>query len=300
VKKALGKGLDALLPSPVRATESEIIELAINKIEPNPEQPRQNFDGEAIRQLTESIRSVGVVQPIIVTDEGSYYRIVAGERRWRAAKAAGLTSVPAIVRRYTRERGIEIALIENLQRQDLNPIEEAGGYDRLIREYGYTQEQIASSVGKSRPAVANAIRLLRHTAYIRDMLAGGAISAGHARTLLMIGDEARRDEIAGIIVDRDLNVRQAEALVNREIASANPDGESDRSGASPGEALSPDVERKHALNMIADDLRAHFNTRVSIDDARGKTGKIVIEYYGDEDLQRLLDVFGIKTGSGRR
>ena len=346
MKKALGKGLDALLPSlpqglaslrdatslqdaaslqdatplqdasaapdeamppdafrPKDVTAagafSAVVELDVGSIEPNPEQPRRIFDDEAIGQLAESIASVGVVQPILVAQENGYYRIIAGERRWRAARAAGLTKIPAIVGNYTEGQKIEVALVENLQRQDLNPIEEAGGYERLIAEYGYTQEKIARAVGKSRPAIANSIRLLGLSGRIRDMLSDGRITAGHARSLLAVESEARREYIADYIVGKGLNVRQAEALVNAEAAAADKearargsagDNKTDGAGA-PGANI--DERRAAAVKKIEDTLRSHFSTRVSLDDSGGKSGKIIIEYYGDDDLNRLLELIGL-------
>jgi len=361
VKKALGKGLNALLPATPQNDESIVVELDIGKIEPNPEQPRKNFDAEAMRQLAESIASVGVVQPIIVTDEGDYYKIIAGERRWRAARKAGLTTIPAIVRHYSKVRGVEIALIENLQRQDLNPIEEANGYERLISEYGYTQEKIAQTVGKSRPAIANSIRLLKLSGHIKELISGGAISAGHARSLLAVESEERRNAIADDIVARDLNVRQTEIIVGRETSeprigkkildggvtsgdtrsgssgNAGGDGRNGgnaggngrngnyadndvRGGSDAGADTASDTnvtsgvnavpgggsaaslenasvfERETTLKRIEDELRSRFNTRVSLSDSGGKTGRIIIEYYSDDDLQRLLEQFGLGIG----
>ena len=339
MKKVLGKGLNALLPSPPPNDDAAVVELDVGRIEPNPEQPRKNFDDEAIAQLAESIATVGVIQPIIVVDEGGYYRIIAGERRWRAARIAGLSTIPAIIRAYSGEQRVEVALIENLQRQDLNPIEEANGYERLITEYGYTQDKVAAAVGKSRSAVANSIRLLRLSENIKLMISGGSITAGHARALLAIGSDERREAVANLIINNGLNVRQAETLASREnapggAASPNHAGVSAGTGSpgysgvpagggSPGEnarsndenarsegdgartgggavsdgargELSGNAEREAALRHIEDELRSYFNTRVSLTDTRGKTGKIVIEYYGDEDLNRLLEQFGIK------
>ena len=304
VKKVLGKGLNALLPSSLQHDDATaaVVELEIGKIEPNPEQPRRNFDDETIRQLAESISSVGVVQPIIVVDEGAYYKIIAGERRWRAARVAGLATIPAIVRDYSKERGVEVALIENLQRQDLDAIEEANGYDRLIAEYGYTQERIAQTVGKSRPAIANSIRLLRLSEHIRDMISAGALTAGHARALLSVESEARRDAIADDIANHELNVRQTEILVAKEIGANQDEGgsksadenvanDAENDAANSGGASAN--EHATAIKRIEDALRSHFNTRVSLAGSRGKAGRIVIEYYDDDDLQRLLEQFGL-------
>ena len=359
MKKALGKGLNALLPSSPPNDASLVVELDIVSVEPNPEQPRRNFDEDAINRLAESIASAGVIQPIIVTDEGSYYKIIAGERRWRAARIAGLTRIPAIVRRYGREQGVEVALIENLQRQDLNPIEEANGYERLITEYGYTHEKIARAVGKSRPAIANAIRILKLSDRIRALISRGDISAGHARALLAFGSDARREAVARKIVEQGLSVRQTEILAGNESEGAIEDekegggysewrrynsnrdeagaydasdaggnsgeaakagydghdvrdtraghagGRSSRAG-SPGSAnrtgnanrTDPDgmiSARAAALSQIEDELRSHFNTHVTLSSPRGKAGKIIIEFYGDEGLQKLLDQFGLKN-----
>jgi len=386
LKKVLGKGLDALLPSipdgvmsgrddgPVRGAEGStgagapsgkttkkkpagnskktgasntVVELEIGRIEPNPGQPRKSFDGDALNQLAQSISEIGVIQPIIVTDEGGYYKIIAGERRWRAARIAGLATVPSIIRGYVEGQAVEVALIENLQREDLNPVEEANGYNRLIAEYGYTQERIARVVGKSRPAIANSIRLLKLSEHIRGLLSGGALSAGHARALLAAPSGARRNEIADAIVDKGLNVRQAEALVNKLVGVENlkpGNAKGAASGAAPGTTLdatpsnisvaasgdisggllnnasgaaptyapgglpnnatgaaptyapggiSVEFGREAGLKHIEDELRKHLSTRVTLDAQSGKTGRIIIEFYGDEDLQRLLEQLGL-------
>ena len=354
MKKSLGRGLDALLPSfpqgdlfpeglnadglsPRGAAQTQsglptAVELDIGVVEPNPGQPRRGFDESAIRFLADSIAAVGVIQPIIVTDEGGYYRIIAGERRWRAARLAGLETIPAVIRNYSDEQMVEVALVENLQREDLNPIEEAGGYERLMTEYGYTQERIARAVGKSRPAIANAIRLLGLSQRVRDMLISGAVSIGHARALLALDSDERREAVADLVVEKGLNVRQTETIVNRQAAAlskqkqgaipgnatgggtggtgATGDNIGDASASADGASVFADgasklsgganvidganaFERGAVIKKIEDALRSLLNTRVLLDESRDKTGKIIIEYYSDDDLSRLLDQFGL-------
>lgn len=350
MKKALGKGLNALLPSSGPTDKSYVAELEITAVEPNPEQPRRHFDEDAIGQLAESIAAVGLVQPIIVKDEGTHYKIIAGERRWRAARIAGLTKIPAIIGDYTNEQCVELALVENLQRMDLNPIEEASGYERLIAEYGYSHERIAKAVGKSRPAIANSIRLLKLSNIIKDKIIRGDISAGHARALLSIDSPERREAVAEKIIEQGLNVRQAEKLANnigghagkgvntgkganagkdenagaheiggdnvngqdggddRDDANANlrqdgPDARA-RKGESGANGPNGDIRglsagtitpRAAAYGLIEDELRSHFNTHVTVAPFNGKTGKIIIEYYDEEGLQKILDQIGIKN-----
>lgn len=218
IKKGLGKGLEALI-----ATESNevngIKEIKINDIEPSAEQPRKLFDDEKLMQLSESIKQHGVVQPLIVKKEGDTYKIVAGERRWRAARLAGLAAVPAVVKELTDRQVMEIALIENLQREDLNPIEEAEAYEKLMNEYNLTQEEISKTVGKSRPAIANSIRLLSLNDKIRSYVVSGELSSGHARTLLSIEDVKGQLKAAEEIINKGLNVRDTEKLVKKVLAN---------------------------------------------------------------------------------
>ena len=218
MKKGLGKGLEALIGS-TNALEdaiNSVTEVGINQVEPNSEQPRKVFDQEKLEALAESIKNHGVVQPIIVRREGSYYKIVAGERRWRAAKLAGLKTIPVIIKDITSREVMEIALIENLQREDLNPIEEAEAYQKLIEEYSITQEEVAKIVGKSRAAIANSVRLLTLTDEIKEMLTDGRLTSGHARTLVTISDPQRQNQLAKIIVEKNLTVRESEKLAASE------------------------------------------------------------------------------------
>ena len=204
MKKGLGKGLEALISSTnaLDDARNSVMEVRINQVEPNSEQPRKIFDQEKLDALAESIKNHGVVQPIIVRSEGPYYKIVAGERRWRAAKLAGLKTIPVIIKDITSREVMEIALIENLQREDLNPIEEAEAYQKLIEEYSITQEEVAKIVGKSRAAIANSVRLLTLTSEIKEMVSDGRLTSGHARTLITVPDAKRQNELANIIVEK--------------------------------------------------------------------------------------------------
>ncbi|MDR1060955.1 MAG: ParB/RepB/Spo0J family partition protein [Clostridiales bacterium] len=312
LKKALGKGLNALLPAAAagEGEQTAVSSIDINKIEPNTEQPRRHFDDDSLQQLSESIKSVGIVQPIVVTDEGDYFKIVAGERRWRAARLAGLASVPAIVRSMTREQSLEVALIENLQRQDLNPVEEALGYSRLMSEYGYTQERLSQAIGKSRPAVANSLRLLKLPERVQGLIRQGRLSAGHARAILSVERDSRRELLADEIMSKDLSVRQTELLVGNDeqlgaiFAAGGDSDDSDGDGSQPaggeaggGERKGPQGaagERAAVLGKIEDLLKTRFDTNVRLSlKGKGKAGRIVFEYYGEDDLQRLLDKFGL-------
>ena len=276
-KGGLGKGFGALLGESLMAGEGEesgVSTLPMTLIEPNSAQPRKNFDPEAMRELTHSIAMHGVVSPITVRRAADgYYQIIAGERRWRAARSAGLTEIPALVIEADDKTVMELALIENLQRQDLNPIEEAQGYHSLMEEYGLTQEQVAERVGKSRPAVANALRLLSLPAEAQQMLADGTLSAGHARAVLAIKDESLRthealEKMAG------MSVRQAEKFA-KSLGRAQP------APAQPAERFEADYSA-----ALAARLESALGRRVRIE--HGKTsGTVSLEFYGDEDLERL-------------
>jgi len=214
-KRALGKGLGALISEAKTSSDEKegVLELGINEIEPNSNQPRKSFDEKALIQLSESIKEHGIIQPIIVKKEGDIYRIVAGERRWRAARLLGLKKIPAIVRDFSNKQVMEIALIENIQREDLNPIEEAEAYERLIVEHNMTQEQISNSIGKSRPAIANSLRLLTLSDNIKKFLISGQITSGHARALLSLEDKKKQESICNEIIEKNLSVRETEKLV---------------------------------------------------------------------------------------
>ena len=278
-KGGLGKGFGALLGESLMAGEGEesgVSTLPMTLIEPNSAQPRKNFDPEAMRELTRSIAMHGVVSPITVRRAGDgYYQIIAGERRWRAARSAGLTEIPALVIEADDKTVMELALIENLQRQDLNPIEEAQGYHSLMEEYGLTQEQVAERVGKSRPAVANALRLLSLPAEAQQMLADGTLSAGHARAVLAIKDESLRthealEKMAG------MSVRQAEKFAKGLCRPAEK----------PKEQAAP-FAADYSADLAAR-LEGALGRRVRIE--HGKTsGTVSLEFYGDEDLERLAE-----------
>jgi ParB family chromosome partitioning protein len=254
----------------------------IAEIEPRKEQPRHKFDEEALLQLAESIRANGVIQPILVRKQpNGFYQIIAGERRWRAAKMCGLATIPAIVRTYETQTAAEIALIENLQREDLNPIEEAEGYQYLIDRFNLTQEQVGEKVGKSRPAIANSLRLLSLSGNLIDMVRKGLISSGHARALLAVEGETQRQEFAEKIIKEQMSVRDLEKVVSEK---KKPGKKSNKKEEPIPEIL--DLEKK---------LSEKIGAKVTIKSGK-KKGKIEIEYYGNDDLNRLLEIFGRKNG----
>jgi len=276
-QKGLGKGLGALLGdfSEVPAEQSPYRLLPIYKVEPNPDQPRQDFDQEELEALAASIEEHGIVQPLTVRElESGYYQIIAGERRWRAARLANLNEVPAVIIEADDKKAMELALIENLQRQDLNPVEEALGYQSLMTDYGLTQEETAQRVGKSRPAVANALRLLNLCPEVLAVLRKGAISAGHARAILTLKNPRQQQEAAQKICALDLSVRQAELLCKN---MAKP----------PVKEKAPEL----AVDYVAEcekSLSKHLGRGVKIVNGKRK-GKFELEFYGQEDLQNLLD-----------
>lgn len=277
-KKRLGRGLDALLAFEPQEGEA-VTEVALDEIDPNPFQPRRSFDRQGIEDLAASIREVGIVQPVILRRAGIRYQIVAGERRWRAARQAGLKSIPAVVRSLTDQEAMELALIENIQRQDLNPIEEARAYQALMNARGMTQEEVAVRVGKSRPVVANALRLLSLDEEVQRLVEEGRLTAGHARAIAALGSAGSQREAARQIIDRGLNVRQAESLVKALVRG--------RGRARHG-AGRTDAAQRAEFSTLIEGLQRHLGTRVRIRDA-GKKGVIEIEYYGSEDLMRLYD-----------
>jgi ParB family chromosome partitioning protein len=273
VKKSLGKGLGALILS-ADTEESGVKELRINEIEPNENQPRKIFNDEKLSQLADSIRQHGVVQPLIVKKENNTYTIVAGERRWRAARLAGLRTVPVVIKDYTSKQVMEIALIENLQREDLNPIEEAEAYERLITEFGMTQEDVSKTVGKSRPAIANSVRLLSLQDKLKSLVIDGALSGGHARTLLSLEDNELQMKAVDEIIRRELNVRETEALVKRL--------QSKKQNKKP-------IRLNENYQFIEDKLREFFGTKVIMTNS-GKKGRITIEYYSLDELERIVSI----------
>lgn len=292
-KKGLGKGLGSLFDehniiddimnedlrvSDKTASDSGITQIKMSLIEPNKNQPRKSFDKEKIEALANSIKENGLIQPIIITpSKGGMYKIVAGERRWRAGKKAGLKEIPAVVRDYSDEQVAEIALIENLQREDLNPIEEAIGYKVLLEEFNLTQELIGKRIGKSRSAVANSLRLLSLEEQIQKLLVSGEISSGHARAILSVEDNDLRLALSKRIIEDNLNVRQAEALA-KQLQKKPAAKKTVKKSAF-------DIE----LEKIQNDLSSNLGTKVKISHT-DKKGRIEIEYYGNDDLERILNL----------
>lgn len=277
-QKGLGKGLGALLGdfSEPTASESAYRMLPLHRVEPNPEQPRQDFDEEELTALAESIRQHGILQPLTVRETGDgYYQIIAGERRWRAARLAELTEVPAIVVEADDKKAMELALIENLQRQDLNSVEEALGYQALIEEFGLTQEEAATRVGKSRPAVANSLRLLSLDEKVLEMLRAGSISAGHAKAILMLKSGKKQLEAAQKIANLGLSVRQAELLCKNMTREQEP-------------AKEEPVLKVDYVRECEKSLSKHLGRGVKIVNGKRK-GRFELEFYGQDDLQNLLD-----------
>lgn len=276
VKRGLGKGLDALFPTEENTVskEDKVVSLRITEVEPNAKQPRKQFSEEPLEELASSIKEHGIIQPIVVTkNSNGFYTIIAGERRWRAGKMAGLKEIPAIVRTYDAQTASEIALIENLQRENLNPIEEADGYRNLMDLYGLTQEQISEKIGKSRSAVANALRLLTLKEPIRALVMEGKLSAGHARALLSLPTEAQRMELAEKTMEEGLSVRVLEKL----CAVAKP--------------KKKPVQYNTELREMEQILSKKMGTRVRIT-GDYKKGKIEIPYTNEEDFERILEIFG--------
>ena len=290
VKRGLGKGIDILIrekesvaKNTASQQERELInesvgELDINKIEPSGNQPRKSFNEDSIQELAESITIHGLIEPIIVKkSDNGFYKIIAGERRWRAAKIAGLKKIPALVKEYTEQQIMEVALIENIQREDLNPIEEAMAYERLIKDYKLKQDELAERVSKSRVAITNTMRLLKLDERVQKMVEEELISSGHARCLLSLMDKNLQYEAAMQIMDLGLSVRQAESLVKR---MSNP----------------PKTEEKmpnkfdYLYKEIEESMKMRFGTKVHINEKKNNKGRIEIEYYSHEDLERIIDM----------
>ncbi|MBQ1290232.1 MAG: ParB/RepB/Spo0J family partition protein [Lachnospiraceae bacterium] len=291
-KHGLGKGLDALIPASdgqkiksssapaakeqTKMEQSAPLIVRISQVEPDRTQPRKEFNEEKLEELAGSIRNVGVVEPLIVTDEGDHYRIISGERRWRAAQKAGLKEIPIIIRKLTEKEIAEIALVENIQRVDLNPIEEAQGYQRLMQEFGYTQEEVAARISKNRATVANTLRLLKLSEPVRQMLIEEKISAGHARALVMIEDPEQQLEIARKAAEEHLSVRDIEKLLKNKDRLPRRTLEKNEIPASDYRALE---ER----------LKSSLGTKVSISAKANGKGKLEIEFYSNEDLEKIID-----------
>lgn len=296
--RGLGKGLDALIPSSLgsdnlkdkgvntkskqnQSDEKQAGETIVNitKVEPNREQPRKNFDEDALEELAESIKQFGLLQPILVQDRKTYYEIIAGERRWRAAKKAGLKEVPVIIKNLTEQEIVEISLIENIQREDLNPIEEALAYKKLLTEFNLKQDEVADRVSKSRTAVTNSMRLLKLCDEVQQMIINDMISTGHARALISIEDPEQQYTIAQKIFDEKLSVRDVEKLVKdlNKPAKIKKVPVTDKSL----EVIYQDIEEK---------LKQKLSTKVAISSKGNGTGKIEIEFYSHEDLDKLIDL----------
>lgn len=275
-KTGLGKGLDALfgpVPEEEQVQENEMIKnLSINEVEPNRDQPRKTFNQESLEELAESIKEFGLIQPIVVTKKDGYYGIVAGERRWRACKIAGITEIPAIIREDDEKRNQEIALIENIQREDLNPIEKAAGIKNLITRYGLRQEDVAKRLGKSRSAIANTVRLLNLEPRVLELAKEGKLTEGHCRALLGITDPEKQYKTAIHMIERGATVRQAENAASKKKETVK------------------DTERNQILYRdIENTFQSFFGTKVRLD-AGKRRGKIIIEYANNDDLERILDL----------
>lgn len=293
LKRGLGKGLDSLIPTNVMM-ESEVkhatvstassaeegkdgtLMVKLSKVEPNREQPRKNFDEDSLQELAESLKQFGMLQPILVQNRGDYYEIIAGERRWRAAKIAGLKEVPVIVRELTDQEIVEISLIENIQREDLNPIEEAQAYKRLLTEFHLKQDEVAERVSKSRTAVTNSMRLLKLCDEVQKMVVDDMISTGHARALISIEDPEEQYLIAQKIFDEKLSVREVEKLVKDLHKPPKPPKEENKTL----EAIYQEISER---------LKQSLSTKVSVSAKQNGAGKIEIEFYNHEDLERLLE-----------
>lgn len=293
LKRGLGKGLDSLIPTNVMM-ESEVkhatvstassaeeekdgtLMVKLSKVEPNREQPRKNFDEDSLQELAESLKQFGMLQPILVQNRGDYYEIIAGERRWRAAKIARLKEVPVIVRELTDQEIVEISLIENIQREDLNPIEEAQAYKRLLTEFHLKQDEVAERVSKSRTAVTNSMRLLKLCDEVQKMVVDDMISTGHARALISIEDPEEQYLIAQKIFDEKLSVREVEKLVKDLHKPPKPPKEENKT-------------LQAIYQEISERLKQSLSTKVSVSAKQNGAGKIEIEFYNHEDLERLLE-----------
>lgn len=283
IKKGLGKGLDSMIPEKKTKAEMKEVqdkalsEIKISEIDPNMGQPRKSFNEDELLELAESIKIHGVIQPIILTKRGKRYEIIAGERRWRASKLAGLTKIPAVIREYTDKEIMEVSLIENIQRQDLNPIEEALAFKNLIDEYKMKQDDLAERVSKSRSAITNALRLLKLDDKVKAMLAEGLISTGHARAILAVEDKNKQQILATRIFDEKLSVRETEKLVKQILENRESKKEEKSS-------------EKLIYKKLEDSLKSIIGSKVSIKSKENGKGKIEIDYYSIEELDRITEL----------
>ena len=295
-KRGLGQGIDSLIPNKVNVNkeaettkintdsekkETDGIFVNINKVEPNREQPRKNFDEDSLVDLSESIKQVGVLQPLLVLDKKDYYEIIAGERRWRAAKLAGLKEVPVRIMNLTDQEVVEISLVENIQRENLNPIEEAFAYKRLLTEFNLKQDEVAERVSKSRTAVTNSMRLLKLDERVQQMVIDDMIATGHARALLGIEDAEKQYTTAQKIFDENLSVRETEKLVKKIQKNKDVPEEKKKVSDPAMEAIYHDLEEK---------MKSILGTKVAINKKDDQKGKIEIEYYSLDELDRIIDL----------
>lgn len=293
-RKGLGKGLDSLIPDKVvkssvsskkeeKSVKEESVSktgeimVKINEVEPNRDQPRKDFDEDALMELADSIKQFGILQPLLVQRKKDYYEIIAGERRWRAAKIAGVKEVPIIIKEYSDQEIVEISLIENIQRENLNPIEEAMAYKRLLEEFSLKQDEVAERVSKSRTAVTNSMRLLKLSGRVQQMIVDDMISTGHARALLAIDDEEQQYILANKIFDEKLSVRETEKLVK---ALKNPKKDTKKAK----------IERTFVYDNLEEQMKNIIGTKVSVNPKANGKGKIEIEYYSEEELERIYDL----------
>lgn len=287
VRKGLGKGLDIMIPEQINSNVDDVKDVSretlikINEIEPNRNQPRKKFDEDSLQELADSIKKHGIIQPLILQKKGKFYEIIAGERRWRAARLAGLKEVPAIIKDYSPQEAVEIALIENLQREDLNPIEEAQTYQRLIQEFNLKQEEVAERVSKSRVAITNSMRLLRLDERVQQMLIEDLLSGGHGRALLAVEDKEKQYELACKIFDEKLSVRETEKLVKK-LLTEKPAGK-----------INPSDDKEGLIYRdIEDRIRNIIGSKVSIH-KKNKKGIIEIEFYSNDELERIIELFDL-------
>lgn len=275
-RRGLGKGLEALIPV-TEGPAGGVAQVPVSAITPNPLQPRTSLDSEALEELAASIHEHGLIQPLIVTQQGpEHYQLIAGERRWQAARMAGLAAVPVIIKEATPQQALELALVENIQRADLNPLEEASAFRQLVDEFGLTQEQVAERVGKSRVAVTNTMRLLRLPAEVKQALADGTIREGHARALLALPTSEAQASALKVVVGKALSVRQTEELIRRWLDGAPP--------TKPKEPLSSEMQ------ALEEEFRDTLGTKVSLFRNRKGRGRLVIHFYSEEELQSIYDV----------
>ena len=292
-RNGLGKGLDSLIPNKTEKTvktenkpeqkneesqnSSGEILVKINQVEPNREQPRKEFDEDSLMELADSIKQFGILQPLLVQKRKDYYEIIAGERRWRAAKIAGIKEVPIIIRDYTDQEIVEISLIENIQRENLNPIEEAMAYKRLLEEFHLKQDEVAERVSKSRTAVTNSMRLLKLSPRVQQMIVDDMISTGHARALLAIDDEEQQYQLANRIFDEKLSVRETERLM-KNLQKEKKDKKDQK------------AENEFIYKGIEEKIKMILGTKVTVNHKKNNKGRIEIEYYSNEELERIMDL----------